>query len=142
MIRKGYCSFLLILLGLSFSIGCNKGNAPQVQAVNHTAPKATLIDPATVATITGTVDFAGTPPKPKTIDMSNDPGCKGHTASEQVVVDDGHLANVLVYVKSGLAPRSVRSASAELSASSRKVAATFRTWPQSWSGSPCSFEDA
>ncbi len=34
--------------------------------------------------------------------MSNDPGCKGQTASEQVVVDDGHLANVLVYVKQGL----------------------------------------
>jgi plastocyanin len=106
VIRKGYCSFLLILLGLSFSIGCNKGNAPQVQAVNHTAPKATLIDPATVATITGTVDFAGIPPKPKPIDMSNDPGCKGNAAPEQVVVDDGHLANVLVYVKDGLGNRS------------------------------------
>ena len=34
--------------------------------------------------------------------MSNDPGCKGQTQSEQVMVNDGHLANVLVYVKSGL----------------------------------------
>lgn len=34
--------------------------------------------------------------------MSNDPGCKGHAESEQVVVNDGHLANVLVYVKQGL----------------------------------------
>lgn len=34
--------------------------------------------------------------------MSNDPGCKGQTESEQVVIDDGHLANVLVYVKQGL----------------------------------------
>ncbi len=67
---------------------------------------ATPIDPATTATITGTIMFEGTPPKPKPIDMSNDPGCKGEAASEQVVVDDGHLANVLVYVKDGLGNRS------------------------------------
>ncbi len=102
MIRKGYCSFLVILLGLACSIGCNKRNAPQVQAANNSQPKATPIDPATAATITGTISFDGTPPKPKPIDMSNDPGCKGSATSEQVVVDDGHLANVLVYVKDGL----------------------------------------
>lgn len=106
MIRKGYCSFLLIILGLSFSIGCKKSNAPQVQAANNAQPKATPIDPATTATITGTITFEGTPPRPKPIDMSNDPGCKGQAASEQVVVDDGHLANVLVYVKDGLGNRS------------------------------------
>ena len=31
---------------------------------------------------------------------------KEQAASEQVVVDDGHLANVLVYVKDGLGNRS------------------------------------
>ena len=73
---------------------------------NNSQPKATPIDPATAATITGTISLNGTPPKPKPIDMSNDPGCKGSAASEQVVVDDGHLANVLVYVKDGLGDRS------------------------------------
>ena len=34
--------------------------------------------------------------------MSNDPGCKGQTESEQVVVNNANLANVLVYVKAGL----------------------------------------
>ncbi|MGB8886794.1 MAG: carboxypeptidase regulatory-like domain-containing protein [Candidatus Korobacteraceae bacterium] len=106
MIRKGYCSFFLILLGLSLSAGCNKGNPPQVQAANHAAPKATVIDPSTAASITGTITFEGAAPTPKQIDMSNDPGCKGSAASEQVVVDDGHLANVLVYVKDGLGNRS------------------------------------
>jgi len=60
------------------------------------------IDPSSAATITGTVSFEGAPPKAKPIDMSSDPGCRGQTESEQVVVDNGHLANVLVYVKDGL----------------------------------------
>jgi plastocyanin len=62
------------------------------------------VDPATAATISGTVTFDGTPPPPRPVDMSNDPGCKGQNESEQIVADGGHLANVLVYVKSGLVP--------------------------------------
>ena len=106
MIRKGCCSFLLVLLSLSLSVGCNKSGAPQVQAASHSQTRATPIDPATAATIDGTISFEGTPPRAKPIDMSNDPGCKGSASSEQVVVDDGHLANVLVYVKDGLGHRS------------------------------------
>ncbi len=106
MIRKGYCNFLLVVLFLAFSIACSRGNSSQIRAADNSRPKATPIDPATTATITGTIMFEGTPPKPKPIDMSNDPGCKGEAASEQVVVDDGHLANVLVYVKDGLGNRS------------------------------------
>lgn len=105
MIRKGYCSFLFILLGISFSIGCNKSATVVVSPDSHVAAKSTPIDPATTATITGTISFEGTSPRAKPIDMSNDPGCKGSAASEQVVVDDGHLANVLVYVKDGLGNR-------------------------------------
>jgi hypothetical protein len=104
--RTGYFCFLLILLGLSFSIACNKSDAPAAPASDHTQTKATPIDPATTATINGTVNFEGTAPPAKPIDMSNDPGCKGQAASEQVVVDGGHLANVLVYVKDGLGGRS------------------------------------
>jgi plastocyanin len=63
---------------------------------------AAPVDPNTAASITGTVSFEGTPPNRRLIDMSNDAGCKGNAASEQVVVNDGHLANVLVYVKRGL----------------------------------------
>ena len=106
MIRTGYYSFLVVLLGLSLSIGCSKSNSPQVAAANRSQPKAVLVDSASAATITGTITFDGIAPAPKPIDMSNDPGCKGQAASEQVVVDEVHLANVLVYVKDGLANRS------------------------------------
>ncbi len=37
--------------------------------------------------------------------MSADSGCRGENQSEAVLVEDGHLANVLVYVKDGLGGR-------------------------------------
>ena len=76
-------------------------NAPTESA----APAATPIDPATVATIKGTVKFDGTAPKPSKIDMSQDPGCKGTNEAENIVVSGGDLANVFVYVKDGLGNR-------------------------------------
>lgn len=60
------------------------------------------IDPATAASIAGTVGFAGEAPKPAPIDMSYDPDCKGKAFSEAVLVKHGGLANVFVYVKAGL----------------------------------------
>src|SRR5262249_56872250 len=56
-------------------------------------------------TVSGTVKFEGTAPKSATIDMSQDPNCKGSNKAENVVVGDGHLANVFVYVKEGLSNR-------------------------------------
>ena len=70
------------------------------------APAATPIDPATVATVSGTVKFDGTAPKAAKIDMSQDPACKGTNEAENIVVDNGgDLANVFVYVKDGLGNR-------------------------------------
>jgi plastocyanin len=83
---------------------CSKRSSDESQVSPQSQIKAAPVDPTTAATITGTISFEGAPPNPHPIDMSNDPGCKGRTESEQVVVDDGHLANVLIYVKSGLAP--------------------------------------
>jgi hypothetical protein len=70
------------------------------------APTAT-VDPTTVGAITGTVMLDGTPPVPRPIIMTAGPECaKLHssplTYPEVVTGDHGALANVLVYVKSGL----------------------------------------
>jgi plastocyanin len=58
------------------------------------------------AAVSGTVSFAGTAPANPTIDMSEEAACKAkHTGTitdPQVVVKDGKVANVFVYVKSGL----------------------------------------
>jgi|ERR1043166_2656446 plastocyanin len=98
---------MLALCALLALAACNKkenteqsNNAPETSA-----PAATPIDPATVATVNGTVKFDGTAPKPAKIDMSQDPGCKGTNQAENIVVSGGDLANVFVYVKDGLGNR-------------------------------------
>jgi plastocyanin len=62
-------------------------------------------DPATLGDITGTVHLSGKPPAPVKIDTSMDPACAMSGApdfnAEQYVVQDGKLANVYLYIKSG-----------------------------------------
>jgi plastocyanin len=100
---------LLAILALFILVGCSKKESTEQSASEEKAaapaPAATPIDPATVATVNGTVKFDGTAPKPAKIDMSQDPACKGDNTAEAVVVSGGKLANVFVYVKDGLGSR-------------------------------------
>ena len=83
--------------------GCRKAPAPPVAR----SPKPGIrslnaLDPATMGTVSGVVQFAGIAPAAVPVDMNADSGCGGGgTSTEQVVVRDGKLANVYVYVKSG-----------------------------------------
>ena len=102
---------LFAVLALFILVGCSKkenteqsSNAPE-EKMSAPAPAATPIDPATAATVNGTVKLDGTAPKPAKIDMSQDPACKGDNMSEAVVASGGKLANVFVYVKDGLGSR-------------------------------------
>ena len=100
--RKALLSILVSLVSLWVS--CSRVPV----TTDHTARgRANLppIDPATTATISGTVNFAGTAPPPEKIDMSADPACKGDNSWQPIIVDNGRLANVLVYVKDGLGDR-------------------------------------
>src|ERR1017187_10896235 len=81
-----------LLAALLLATACNKQeNTEQsnnkMSQTAATAPAAAPIDPATVATVNGTVKFDGTAPKPSKIDMSQDPACKGANEAENVVVD-------------------------------------------------------
>jgi plastocyanin len=101
LLIAGICALLVLA-------ACNKkeeapASAPETPAAS--APAASPIDPATVATVSGTVKFDGTAPKQAKIDMSQDPGCKGTNEAENTVVSNGDLANVFVYVKDGLGNR-------------------------------------
>jgi plastocyanin len=100
---------LLALLGFVLLAGCGKKESTEEQPAATSspaaAPAATPIDPATVAMVVGTVKFDGAAPKAAKIDMSQDPNCQGGNTAENVVVTDGHLANVFVYVKEGLGNR-------------------------------------
>ncbi|HUO14640.1 MAG TPA: carboxypeptidase regulatory-like domain-containing protein [Verrucomicrobiae bacterium] len=97
-------SVLLVLAACSKKENTEQSNNMAEQPAQPAAA-ATPIDPATVATINGTVKFDGPAPKAAKIDMSQDPGCKGTNQAENLVVDHGDLANVFVYVKDGLGNR-------------------------------------
>lgn len=95
-------------LGVVLLSGCGKKETTEEQPAAPApaaAPASTPIDPATVATVSGTVKFDGAAPKPAKIDMSQDANCQGANTAENIVVSDGHLANVFVYVKEGLGNR-------------------------------------
>jgi plastocyanin len=98
------CS-LVLLLALA---GCSKKEEAPSEATPAAAPvaKATPIDPATVGSVSGTIKLEGAAPKPKKIDMSQDPACSGGMGmTESVVSEGGNLSNVFVYVKDGLGDR-------------------------------------
>lgn len=92
-------SKLLILpVVLTLLSGCS--SRPKAKEVFH-------VDPATAGTLTGTIRFTGSKPAAKTIDMDQDPQCAhlhkvGVPDQEVVVNGNGTLANVFVYLKSGL----------------------------------------
>jgi len=102
-------SVLSLLGGIVLLDGCGKKESseeqPAASAPSAAAPATTPIDPATAASISGVVKFDGAAPKAAKIDMSQDPNCQGANTAENVVVKDGHLANVFVYVKEGLGNR-------------------------------------
>jgi plastocyanin len=90
--------------------GCKSKSPANPEAPSATSPAAAntpapTIDPTTAGTVTGIVHFSGAAPERIKIDMSADPACAlsdTPNLTEQYVVSGGHLANVFVYIKSGL----------------------------------------
>jgi plastocyanin len=101
-----------VLLGIVLTvIACGKGKeegAPAGGAADrNAAPSAgQATAPLGGGTITGTVKFTGTPPANPPIDMGEEPDCaakySGTPTDSQVVVNNGRVANVFVFVKGGL----------------------------------------
>jgi plastocyanin len=91
--------------------GCRgKQSAPTQRSSPSAAQQSVptkVVDPSTVGTITGTVTLEGTPPAPREIMLSGSPACaKLHSSPliypEVVTGNHGALADVIVYVKSGV----------------------------------------
>jgi plastocyanin len=94
-----------LLLATLTVTGCRPDAPPPPAPLQSLA----AFDTTTAATITGTVNFSGKAPARIPIDMSMDPACAmaaEPNLTEQYMVDHGHLANVYVYVKAGVAPSS------------------------------------
>ena len=99
---------LTLLSLLCLLAGCSQ-TKPVAQAEPKKEPEPSYfkVDPATAGQLTGAARFTGKKPPRKTIDMSGDPACveshHGKALDESVVVNpNGTLANVFVYIKSGL----------------------------------------
>jgi plastocyanin len=92
---------LIALAALLAATACGGGG--DETGKSRVARGTKKVDPATAATIAGTVVFEGTPPQNATISLASDPGC-GTTpvTSESILVDHGGLENVFVYLKDDL----------------------------------------
>ncbi|HEY4010363.1 MAG TPA: hypothetical protein VGM11_09455 [Acidobacteriaceae bacterium] len=93
--------------------GCRRSpaNTETPSAGGSTTPPASeaapAIYPASAGSISGVAHFNGKAPERIKIDMSADPACAmtgGENQTEQYIVNNGRLANVFVYVKSGIQP--------------------------------------
>ena len=86
--------------------GADNANQAKTQTPAANQAQVTAVDPATAATIRGTIYLIGSAPPPVEIDMGMDPGCMlanpQKNFSQQFVVNHGDLANVYVYIKRGL----------------------------------------
>ena len=89
--------------------GCSRSaqQASQATAKANPAPVYFKVDPATAGVLSGAIHFTGKRPARTPINMSEDPACvaahHGKPYDESVVINrNGTLANVFLYVKSGL----------------------------------------
>jgi plastocyanin len=91
-------------VALSTALACGGGSETAVEE-----RAATPLDRTTTGTITGTVLFQGTPPAMGTLPVGAEPVCAaqhaGPVPAGDVLVHDGRVQNVFVYVKDGLAGR-------------------------------------
>jgi hypothetical protein len=114
--KSRYWSVLTALALIVTLIACSKKEETAAPTAGQPAAQpAGPIDPATAATVTGTVRFEGTAPKAQRIRMDADPNCaKLHTSpvmdEAYMVGAKGELANVVVYVKEGLGNRTFDTA--------------------------------
>lgn len=108
--KLGICLLAIGALALSIA-GCGGSKTDTSEAPASApaagAPAGKSVDPTTAGEVTGSVKLDGAAPKMKAISMAAEPSCaKEHstppTSEEVVTGDGGSLANVVVYVSSGL----------------------------------------
>jgi hypothetical protein len=101
MFRNSKAVAIAVLLAAT-AAACGDTGKPE-SAVPAPAPDAKKVDEATAATITGKIAFEGTAPPNAALNMASDPACAGATVtSESILVDNGGLRNVFVYIQDGL----------------------------------------
>jgi plastocyanin len=99
----------VLLCTMALLGSCSKEKPAETKAAPAPPPAPVYfkVDPATAGSITGSIKYIGKRPARKMIDMSGDPACveahHGKAYDESLEVNrNGTLANVFVYIKSGL----------------------------------------
>ena len=103
------------LFGLSLVLSSCSGSKTEEEAAVDTDPAYTVT--GNEGSISGSIAFTAQAPTPKKIQMDSDPVCAKtaqNAVSEDVVVANGKVANVFVYVKSGLPKNSFAASSDEV----------------------------
>ena len=87
-------------------LACSKSDSGAAK----TKAVVTPIDLSTAGTVQVQVDYTGPAPSPAVINMTGTPACAAMhpqpVPDQSLVVSSGHLANAVVYIKSGLGDRS------------------------------------
>jgi plastocyanin len=97
-------SLALVLSTALLATACS-GGSPN-PATTAPPPDAKRVDPATMGNVSGRVTFEGTPPENAVVNLAGDPACVAARPdglkADTVMVNNGGLENVFVYVKDGL----------------------------------------
>lgn len=105
--KRRYLLALCCAAAMLSSCSGTQKKEPEGAPKQAAAPSYFKVDAATAGSLTGKIKFSGRKPGRKLIDMSEDPACvEAHHSKaydESVVVNpNGTLANVFIYLKSGL----------------------------------------
>jgi plastocyanin len=104
---KSWTVVLSVLVLLTACSRPSQQTKNQPQQSSTQAPAYFHVDPSTAGTLSGKIIFTGKRPARKKVDMDEDPQCAAlHKTpvfdQSEIVNRNGTLANVFVYVKSGL----------------------------------------
>lgn len=107
--RFGMLCLAMMLAAVATATGCGPKaqETPATSDVAVATATGKMIDAATAATLNVRALFQGDAPAPKALPIQGNPECSalhpgGKAFSEELLVKDGGLQNVFVYVKSGL----------------------------------------
>jgi hypothetical protein len=105
MLKKiGTICAMLTLVTILVAVGCKHGGNSDKSGKPDDSAKPAYASKGDEGTITGKISYDGPQPELKKIDMVNDPNCaasSGDKTADDLLVADGKLANVFVYLKGG-----------------------------------------